>query len=1351
MPERSDRHGWIDLLVPDGPFLSAAALDVQTVGENWPTRLSAEQRSLLTARPASEAEEGEGWDDSSWDGRRARVTELLTELLGYREGKSLAVAPGAAAHHHIYRARVSADFAIHAPDDPNDVRMIVICGPDATDDPARLDPARTHTHDGWVSTPVQRAALLARHADADLALVTNGREHLLVNVVTGTTGSAMWTVNGLEDRHAREAFVALLHRQRVLHRTVPLSRLIKLSQDRQHELTDTLGKQVRRAAEALVNAISRANRTSRGRLLERLTGQQVYAATTRVLMRTVFLLVAEERDLLPVAENQLFADQYAMSTLLDKLEEDAYRNRSAMERRAGAWQRMMALSRAVHAGIEHDDLRLPAYGGNFFDPDEHPFLEARVAAADGDGFEQLDVGVVDDFTVLTMLRHLQIADGQRISFRSLDVEQIGHVYEALLDHSARIVKEDQVAVLGLVGKAGDEPEVPLVELESWTAKSDKELGEQLVDLGVAAEAKGVYQAIDDGLVADSEIAQTLNVAVANDPALRERVEMYAPLLRTDARGIALVFRPGDVYVTETSSKRDSGTAYTPRSLAEEIASHTLDPLIYDPGPQNEPDESKWKLKTPEQILDLKICDPAVGSAAILVAAVRYLADALLQSRVEVGELSAAALSSGASDIEALDVRIQARRSVVSRCAYGVDRDPMAVEMAKLSLWLITMASDAPFSFLDHAVRHGDSLLGIVDVNQLRKLHLEPGEVSGSGRGLALTIGSEGWWGVIDEQIHELSELRRKLRAIPDEAPESVQEKERLHRRSVEVAAELSGVADAVTAAYLHHAGGSSADRDAAQGAIQRLVADLDRSRDAMRAEATRRLEADNPNPAIPRRPMHWPLSFPEVFVDGDGFDAIVANPPFIKSQGLRDSVGTNYRDYCASHIGNQAKGKADFIAYFARRMGELSRSVGFLSTKTIAEGDTLRVGLQALPEAWRIYRAVRIMEWPGGAGVHIAKVWMSTTVHPVAHLNGKPVSRIAASLEKAGSVKGPPKKLAANKSLAFQGFQIVAGNFEIDEATASEWLESDPSLASVIKPFVNGDHVNGAPPHHDPDRRVIDFGTMSRLEAKAYGRAWEHAKRFVEPEVLEKAAPDESGKSSSYERWADTWWQFWSPRPALRAAIEPLDRVLALTRTSRVFYPTFVSTRWCLTDALVVFAYSDIGHFGLLTSSAHWWWAVSPPGTGGSSLRGAPRYTPTTSFQTFPHPTITGELEAAAVALHDHREGWFESEGIGLLEGYNRVNEPADEAPEVVELRRLHVRLDEATRDAYLACDNTHPWAELELDHDFYDCGGLGTRYTLSETTRETMMTWLLELNFHRYAEEQGITYQQVLKETGNA
>ncbi|MBY5162095.1 Eco57I restriction-modification methylase domain-containing protein [Salsipaludibacter albus] len=1338
--------------MPDGPFLAAGALDVQTVGENWPTRLSAEQKALLTAPPASETEEDDGWDDGSWDGRRARLASLLTELLGYRDGKTLTAAPDIAAHHHIYRARVRADFAVHAPDDPADVRMVVICGPDATDDPAHIRPSQTHNHDGWVSTPVQRAALLARHAGADLALVTNGSEHLLVNVVTGTTGSAMWTVNGLEDRHARDAFVALLHKQRVLHRTVPLSRLIELSQDRQHELTDTLGKQVRRAAEALVNAVSRANRTSRGRLLEGLTGQQVYAATTRVLMRTVFLLVAEERGLLPVAENQLYADQYAMWTLPDKLDADAYRNRSAMERRSGAWQRMMALSRAVHAGIEHDDLRLPAYGGNLFDPDEHPFLEARIPSADGDGFEQFEIGVVDDFTVLTVLRHLQIANGQRISFRSLDVEQIGHVYEALLDHSAVIVPKEQDAVLGLYGKVGEEPEVSLVDMESWHAKSDKELGKQLSDLGVAAEARGVYNAMEAGLAPDSDVAQTLNVAVANDEVLRERVAPYAPLLRTDARGVALVFLPGDVYVTETSSKRDSGTAYTPRSLADEIAKHTLDPLIYDPGPQNEADESKWQLKASQEILDLKICDPAVGSAAILVAAVRYLAEALLQARVEAGELSAEALASGAADVEAVDARVHARRAVVARCVYGVDRDPMAVEMAKLSLWLITMARDAPFSFLDHAIRHGDSLLGIVDLDQLRKLHLEPSEVSGSGRGLSLTIGSEGWWETIDDRIDELTSLRSKLRSIPDDVSDSIHEKERLHGRAEQVTTDLAVVADAVTAAYLKHAGGSSADRDAAQGAMQQLVVDLDRYRATLAIEATRRLEDDNPDPAVPRRPLHWPLAFPEVFVEGDGFDAIVANPPFIKSQGLRDSVGTNYRDYCSVHLAAGRKGKSDFIAYFAWRLTAISHRAGFLSTNSIAQGDTLRVGLAPISSEWAIYRAVRSTPWPGAAGVHISKVWMTLGDYEGAmRLDGEVVPGISASLEAAGTVEGPPLKLMANSSLAYQGYQIVASGLVVNQATADRLVHLDPSSGVVIRPYVNGDDVNGPLPRHSEDRRVIDFGTMTESQARDFRSAFAHVAEQVKPEILSKAAPKPNGKPSSYARWKNRWWQFWSPRPALRRSTSGMGRVLAMARTSKVFYPVFMPASWCLTDALIVFAYDDIGHFGVLTSSFHWWWAVNPPGTGGSSLKGDPRYTPTTSFQTFPQPRITEALSTAAQELHDCRETWFEHEGIGLRECYDRVNNPSDESETVVELRKLHVQLDEAVREAYDASDDHHDWSTLALDHDFFDCGELGHRYTVSKEARGKMMLWLLELNFRCFADEHSRTYESVLRETGNA
>lgn len=1313
MPERSDRHGWIDLLVPDGPFLSAAALDVQTVGENWPTRLSAEQRSLLTAPPASEAEEGEGWDDSSWDGRRARVTELLTELLGYREGKTLAVAPGIAAHHHIYRARVSADFVIHAPDDQGDARMVVICGPDATDDPSRLDPARTHTHDGWVSTPVQRAALLARHANADLALVTNGREHLLVNVVTGTTGSAMWTVNGLEDRHARDALVALLHKQRVLHRTVPLSKLIELSQDRQHELTDTLGKQVRRAAEALVNAISRANRTSRGRLLEGLTGQQVYAATTRVLMRTVFLLVAEERGLLPVAENQLFADQYAMSTLLDKLEEDAYRNRSAMERRAGAWQRMMALSRAVHAGIEHDDLRLPAYGGNLFDPDEHPFLEARVTAGDGEGFEQLDVGVVDDFTVLTMLRHLQIADGQRISFRSLDVEQIGHVYEALLDHSAVIVPEDQVAVLGLIGKAGNEPEVSLVELEGWTAKSDKELGKQLVDLGVAAEAKGIYQAIDDGLAPDNEVAQTLNVAVANDASLRERVDRYAPLLRTDARGVALVFRPGDVYVTETSSKRDSGTAYTPRSLAEEIAKHTLDPLIYDPGPQNEPDETNWKLKTAEQILDLKICDPAVGSAAILVAAVRYLAEALLQAQVAAGRLDPARLAVGGQDVENLDARVAARREVVNSVIHGVDRDPMAVEMAKLSLWLVTMARDRPFTFLDHAIRHGDSLLGLASHDDLARLSLVASEdVFGTvGGGLLSGDSAYEWRETIAAALRQSVELRTRLKAIEIRDAEDTDRKAALHRQVLSLTAELTAAADGVVGSYIVTAG----DKKETAARLARLstqVSAIDdpSTRASVEAQARANAETDNPNPSIARSFLHWPIAFPEVFErDRPGFDAMLANPPYIGNKYWKGRLGSWFQSYFERLMGTKL-GKPDLMAVFIWRMTSLVRrggTVGTLSTQSISEVASKTLMEKTVLDNNTIFKANRSQPWPGEANVFVSMLWlMRGDWGGASELDGDVVDAIAGDLRAARELPEPiPLKQHA---LQFEGVHNGKGMaFVLD---ASHPLVRD-DFSDVVKPYLSGTDLTQSNPLQ-PERYVIDLtgfekGDVDDLPAEL--------RRYVFDVVAPTRTPEDL---KSYKGLADRWWTFWNTREDLFAKTRKRDTCLVGPSVAKYWVVLRLPSDWVYTNMVAVIDESRPDLHAILQSALFDQWLLQ---FGGSLGKGR-RMKTKAVVNTFPLPDssaddeLGGEWQSLLIGAHDE---------LGpATDVLNQVHDPAIASATVIELRRVLEAVTASTLAAY-------GWHDIDSAHEHHETVE-GVRWTVGTSARSEILKRLVQLNHER-------------------
>src|SRR5690606_2108637 len=125
---------------------------------------------------------------------------------------------------------------------------------------------------------------------------------------------------------------------------------------------------------------------------------------------------------------------------------------------------------------------------------------------------------------------------------------------------------------------------------------------------------------------DLDTARLLRAACDNDEALAARITPYVHLLRRDLRGLPTVFTAGSMYVTQTGAKRDSGTAYTTKELADEVVEHALAPLVYSPGPAEGADPADWKLRPSKELLDLKVCDPAVGSGAILVAACRYLAD-----------------------------------------------------------------------------------------------------------------------------------------------------------------------------------------------------------------------------------------------------------------------------------------------------------------------------------------------------------------------------------------------------------------------------------------------------------------------------------------------------------------------------------------------------------------------------------------------------------------------------------------------------------------------------------------------------------------------------------------------------
>ncbi|MGH3991761.1 MAG: DNA methyltransferase, partial [Pseudonocardiaceae bacterium] len=474
---------------------------------------------------------------------------------------------------------------------------------------------------------------------------------------------------------------------------------------------------MRRAVELLVQALSEA---ALGTAPDPLPAKRadVYEAAVTVLMRVVFLLFAEERGLLP--QSRLFAMGYGISDELDALDARAREEGTeALDATHLTWHRLLATSQALYRGASFEDLRLPSYGGSLFDPARFGFLTARGPRA------TLAI-TVSDRVMLEVLRAVQIAQlkgqpARRISFRDIDVEQIGYIYEGLLGYTC--AKVDEVTV-GLIGKPGEEPEIPLTDLEGIfvTFRGDTSRANEI--LAWAKEHQPAATAPTKAALAKAirenekiEDAERALRAVTTDADLRDRLRPFIGIIRRDLRNRPLVVVPGGVLVVETPSRASAGAHYTPRSLAEEVVRYALEPLVFDPGPHQTVDG--WVPVSSDRILDLKVADIACGSGAFLVAAARYLAARLVEAWHREG------VTHGTPH----DLSVRAIRTVVATCLYGADINAMAVEMCKLSLWLVSLDPKLPFSFVDDKVLHGNSLLGLTDAQQLKLKHINPGSAT----------------------------------------------------------------------------------------------------------------------------------------------------------------------------------------------------------------------------------------------------------------------------------------------------------------------------------------------------------------------------------------------------------------------------------------------------------------------------------------------------------------------------------------------------------------------------------------------------------------------------------------------
>jgi hypothetical protein len=479
---------WLSLLEISGPFLSMPVLtrafsqgldaldpelrsDLRVVYEEW-----LDNQGGLRPDPAIHR----AWVE--WVLRN--VLEMPDEVL--RDGVEERFAVPVAEHSETLRP----DFAIIEPPGPalrntqHAARLLVQIVPPGQDLEKRLHGS------AWSASPATRMMTLLRATGVQLGLVTDGERWMLVHAPKDeTTGFISWYAElWLDEPLTLRAFRTLLNVRRFFG--VPddqtVEALLAESSSDQQEVTDQLGLQVRSAVEVLIQAIDLADQ-DRGRTLLAGTSEEgLYEAALKVMMRLVFLFCAEERGLLPL-DDPFYNQNYAISTLQAQLRETADQvGEEVLERRHDAWCRLLATFRAVHGGVQHDRLALPAYGGRLFDPDEMPFLEGRLPGTSWRDTLAQPLPI-DNRTVLHLLEALQflqvrvpggggsrsgsMAEARRLSFRALDIEQIGHVYESLLDHTA---KRAETPVLGLQGTKGQMPEIPLPELQAFVSRTDAE-------------------------------------------------------------------------------------------------------------------------------------------------------------------------------------------------------------------------------------------------------------------------------------------------------------------------------------------------------------------------------------------------------------------------------------------------------------------------------------------------------------------------------------------------------------------------------------------------------------------------------------------------------------------------------------------------------------------------------------------------------------------------------------------------------------------------------------------------------------------------------------------------------------
>jgi hypothetical protein len=774
----------------------------------------------------------------------------------------------------------------------------------------------------------------------------------------------------------------------------------------------------------------------------------------------------------------------------------------------------------------------------------------------------------------------------------------------------------------------------------------------------------------------------------------------------------------------------TGSHYTPDDLVQPLIKHSLDYLIAE----------RLKAANPETaLLDLRVADISCGSGHILLAAARRIATELAVVRTGEDQPSPSAYRA-------------ALRDVIRACIYGVDLNPLAVELCKVALWLEAHIPGQPLNFLDHHIKCGNAIVGFVRredvdegvpdeafatmpeddkevVTRWRKINKQ--ERLDQDRG-QLRLGPR-----IQQQLDTILAQWNILSALPERTPEEIEQK-KAHFITFAQSPEAWLLNQIVSIPVAQFFISKTETND-------RLLITDDQFRRywsgalAPQGQAT----AMAWTVAAKKRFFHWFLEFPEIVARG-GFDCILGNPPYLGRGGIRSIYGNAFCSYVEWTFA--PAGISDVVVFFVRRIFDLLKPDGFtafITTNSIKDGAIREGGIeQVLLRDGTINFAVRAIKWPGRANLFVSLIAIYKGIwNGKRFLDGSEVLTISTNLDDVVD-GGDKQSLSQNANRIYQGSIFLGNGFLLNNNEVAPLLVIDQSNQDVIYKAINGKELNNHPEQR-PGRSIINFSNWPIDRAQMYTAPFARIENSVKQERARQGEPEK-------------WWQFWRPRVELYKAIFGLKRCFVAAATTKYLNFSAAPATYIFLNTIYVFTTERWDLYAVVQSNPHEIWARKYSG----ALKQDLRYSPSKCFESFAFPnglwhTENHSLAAIGEHYHEHRRSLMLSLWLGLTDIYNlfhardltpvkvakvskkQTNDAERGYHGLLELRRLHRELDLAVCDAY-------GWHNLDLDHNFYEIETLPendrVRYTISPAARKEILNRLLAENHARAAEEKAKT-----------